>query len=95
METLLSLAGLLAGVGSGLLCLETLTSVRSDGKRQVWEERLHWGVNVLAVLRGDVILVAFTVPLSLYFLARRKAKEEQGKWRLYYYSVLTVWQVFA
>lgn len=68
METVISLTALLAGIGSGLLHLETREHVRSGG--QVWEERLHLAVSVLAAVRGDVVLVVFTAPLSIYFLAR-------------------------
>ena len=68
METVLSLTALLAGIGSGLLHLESRDYVRSGG--ELWEERLHWAVSVLAAMRGDIVLVAFTAPLSIYFLAR-------------------------
>ena len=70
MEALLSLAALLAGVGSGVLHLETITSMQRDRDWQLWEERLHWGVSGLAIVQGETALVAFTAPLSIYFLAR-------------------------
>lgn len=94
METVLSFVSLLMGVGGGLMHV-----LRFEHDTKLWEEKLHWAVSLLAIIRGDVFLMVFTAPMSVSFLLTQYLRHPKAQpsnpspLQFIYYCLLSIWQI--